>query len=224
MDQLTRATIENRERLNLEITAMRKNVAKSSMNDVTHLQEKARMQYRKLGERCTKYFFGLNKKKFEQQIILGLLDKDNKMTTITREMTQIVTEYHEKLQAMPEITEERKEAINEMLEVTDKVLTDNQKEMLEAKTTQDEIEDALSIAPNGTTPGIDGIPYKFYKSWKTPETEEEQKTEPDMAKMLHLVYEDIEKRGLQSQQTGGKRKKEFTDGVMYLLFKKTDKE
>jgi len=223
MDQLATATVENRKRLNEEMNVMRKNLAKTSMKEVTRLQEVARMRYRKLGERCTKYFFGLNKKKFEQQIILGLLDKDQKMTTATREMTKIATEYHEKLQTAPEMTEERKEAIQEMLDITDKTLTESQKEMLEASTTQGEIEDVISIVSNGTTPGIDGIPYEFYKSWKSPETEEEEKTEPDIAKMLHIVYNDIEKRGLQSQQTGGKRRREFTDGVMYLLYKKKDK-
>jgi exonuclease III len=208
MDQLATATLENRERLALEMNTMRQNMAKTSMKEVTRLQEIAKMRYKKLGERCTKYFFGLNKKKFEQQLILGLLDKDQKMTTVTREMTEIATEYHEKLQAAPEMTSERKEAIQEMVDITDKELTDNQKEMLEATTTQGEIEDAISLSSNGTTPGIDGIPYEFYKSWKSPETEEEEKTEPDVSKMLHLLYNDIEKRGLQTQQKTGEKKKE----------------
>lgn len=170
---------------------------------------------------CTKYFFGLNKKKFEQQIIHRLLDKDQKMMTVTRDMTKIATEYHEKLQTAPEMTEERKEAIQKMLNITDKTLIEDQKEMLEANTTQGEIEDAISIVSNGTTPGIDGIPYK---SWKSLETEEEEKTEPNIPKMLHLLFNDIEKRGLQSQQTGERRVKEFMDGVMYLLYyKKKDK-
>ena len=223
MEQLAKATLENREKLSQEVNTLRSNIAKDSLKEVTRLQEKAKMRYRKLGERCTKYFFGLNKKKFEQQVILGLLDEDDKMTTATRKMTQIATNYHEKLQTAPEMTEERQEAINEMIDITDKVLYDNQKDMLSAKTTQGEIEDALAAAPNGTTPGIDGIPYEFYKSWKTPETEEEEKTEPDIMKMLHIVYGDIEKNGLQSQQMGGKRAREFTDGVMYLLYKKKDK-
>lgn len=51
MNQLATVTIENRKQLNLEMITMRKNVAKTSMKEITCLQEVARMCYRKLGER-----------------------------------------------------------------------------------------------------------------------------------------------------------------------------
>ncbi|KAF9455796.1 hypothetical protein BDZ94DRAFT_1315818 [Collybia nuda] len=120
---------------------------------------------------------------------MALIDKKGKLRTETQQMTKIATEYHEELQKRPEMTEEREEAIKKMVEITTRELSEEQQEYMEQGIQIEEITEAVKVAPRGTTPGTDGIPYEFYKMWNEPRDEEEseESEEPDILNILKMM-------------------------------------
>ena len=121
---------------------------------MTRLQEATRARYRNKGEKYTKYWFGLNKKKSNSQVILTLQKSDGTLTDQTREMMEIALKHHEELQKKPEMTEEKLIAIEEMKKTSSTKTNKNQKMILK-KVPHDEIDKSLRKAPNRSAPGID---------------------------------------------------------------------
>lgn len=81
-------------------------------------------------------------------------------------MAKIAKEYHKNLQKKAMITDKRRKAIKEIKKV---------------------------ITKNGTSPGIDGIPYEFYKMIvEKYESEKDGDKNPDIIKILKIVINDIE--------------------------------
>lgn len=186
-------------------------------------QKKAR--YRLKGEKYTKYWFNLNGNKYDDQVILALKNKEGKLVKDTREMAAIAKEYHENLQKRPEMTEERERAIEALEEITEDRLDKEQIKALKKETTKENILAALKKAKNGTSPGLDGIPYKYYKkvNARLDKNPQDEKI-PDIGKMLYLLINDIEQRGIIKMDKDIKQgKSDFTDSLMYLLYKKKDK-
>ena len=73
-----------------------------------------RARYRSKGERYTKYWFKLNKKKADDKVILALRKKDRMLTGEMKEMLNIALEHYKELQKRPEMTKEREEAMDEL--------------------------------------------------------------------------------------------------------------
>ena len=190
-------------------------IAQKRRVEMEKLNERARMNYAFKGERNTKYWFNLNKERHSKEVIIGLENEQGVMETNTRDMAEIATRYHENLQKQPEMNEDREQAISQMENILTRELKPNQKQMLAERITEKQIKEALKATSNGTTPGIDGIPYEFYKSWRVPENDDERKDNPDITKILWMVFNDIEEQGLQVPT--------FSDGIMYLLYKKKSK-
>ncbi|KZP03153.1 hypothetical protein FIBSPDRAFT_769381, partial [Athelia psychrophila] len=99
-----------------------------------------------------------------------------------------------------------------MEELVSKRLTEEQNEALKKLITDHDLEEALRQSQNGKTPGDDGIPYEFYKSWPRPK--EDDTESPDVIQLLTAVVNDIELHGITN--------KSFTNGAMTLLYKKKD--
>ena len=109
--------------------------------------------YRQKGEKCTKYWFNLNKSKSDDNVIVVLKDENDKITRDTRKMGEIAVEHHEKLQTKPLMDENQKVAIDKMESLIEgKTINNAQKLMLAKKTTKLEIETALRNTANGTSP------------------------------------------------------------------------
>jgi len=178
-------------------------------------QESIKTRYSKEGEKNTKYWFGLNKPKREAQTIMGLRDKNGNIKTQTQEMCKIATEYHKNLQSEPPRQRDDQEAINEMLNSLETELSDSESMKISGKITKDEIRQALKKGQNGKAPGMDGIPYEFYKSFKEPQTDEEREKEPDFLFMMELLFNDIAENGIEDPS--------FNEGAMSLIYKKKDK-
>ncbi|KZT17926.1 hypothetical protein NEOLEDRAFT_1033955, partial [Neolentinus lepideus HHB14362 ss-1] len=128
-------------------------------------------------------------------------------------MTKRASEYHSALQSEPPTSDKREKTINEVLKVIPNILTMEQNMKLAALTTQDELKTALKQAKTGKSPGIDGLPYEFYKHMATIPRDKE-KGDPDLLEILTSVVNDIEINGIDSP--------DFAKGAMFLLFKKND--
>jgi len=84
-----------------EIEKLMKELNKNGRVRTKKSQKIAKTRYLKEGQKNTKYFFNLNKNKYDPQVIAGLLNKNGKLIMDTTRMYEIASEYHEKLQKAP---------------------------------------------------------------------------------------------------------------------------
>ena len=96
-------------------------------------------------------------------------------------------------------------------------------QILEKDTNELEIAKAINDSKNNTAPGIDGIPYEFYKFWlKKHEQYKGNEDNPTVKKVesitwiLRKVYNEIENDNLYNDN--------FVLGTMTLLYKKKDRQ
>lgn len=81
-------------------------------------------------------------------------------------MVEIASCYHQKLQKEPEMSNERKVAIEEMLGSIEVELNSKEREYVKEKTTKkQQVKKSLKESQNGKSPGLDGLTYEFWKSW-----------------------------------------------------------
>jgi hypothetical protein len=78
-----------------------------------------------------------------------------------------------------------------------------------------ELKIALRMSKNGSAPGIDGLPYEFYK-WLELESRNNQVNILDIMELLEALFEDIETHGITSGT-------EFNMGWMCPIYKKGDR-
>ena len=164
MNQTTE-TKERRERAKEGATVLQKVLDQKEAEKIESTRKIAESKFLIEGETNSKYWFALNKSKVPQNTIYALQNKDGKITKCTREMTKIVSEYHENLQKKPEMTTDRKKAIEKMKRLTKKRLNDDQRNELAKEITEKEIENAIRSRKNGKCPSHLGITYEFWKMW-----------------------------------------------------------
>ena len=221
LENLTEEVNEINKKYVEEIIEMKQKLSRHAKKNATKMQIATMSRYRQKGEKCTKYWFNLNKSKSDDNVIIVLKDENDKITRDTRKMGEIAVKHHEKLQTKPLMDENRKVAIEKMESLIEgKTINNAQKLMLAQKTSKLEIETALRNTANGTSPGIDGIPYELYKEIVKKDSKEK---DIDIIGILQQVINNIEERGVEKMSTDSIKENEFTDGLMFLLFKKKDK-
>jgi len=186
-------------------------------------QKTAKTRYLKKGQKNTKYFFNLNKNKHDPQVITRLLNKNGKLITDTTRMCEIASEYHEELQKPPKRERNNAQRINKFLEIVTSTVGNKEAQILERDTNELEITKAINDSKNGTAPGIDEIPYEFYKFWlkkheqyKGNENNPVVKKVESITQILRKVYNETENNDLYNDN--------FILGTMTLLYKKKDKQ
>jgi len=214
---------DNNSQKQSKIIEMIKELNEDGKRRIETAQMIAKAKYIKEGQKSTKYFFNLKKDKKNPSIIKALQNKNGKIINNTNKMCSIATKYHQSLQKAPERQDEDDQKINETLKnITNKLKTDDQ-EKLDRQTDEYEIRKAIKASQNGKAPGINGIPYEFYKIWmkehkdyKDKEgSKNPKKPTADITKILKEVYNKIENIGLKNQN--------FILGTMFLLYKKKEK-
>ncbi|KAL1740806.1 hypothetical protein HDZ31DRAFT_21630, partial [Schizophyllum fasciatum] len=138
-------------------------------------------------------------------------------------MAELARNYHEDLQRDKPgecNAEEREQCIREALaSIQDTRLDDEQAAELDKAIQYDEVTLALQFSKNTSAPGIDGIPYEF---WKTLHAQFEddvrlQKTDAfNVARLLQAALLDIQRHGVCPGT-------QFTRGWMCPLYKKNEK-
>jgi len=188
------------------------------------------------GETISKYWSNLNKERKQRDPIFSLRRPNcdpPKFETNSTRMAEIARKYHEDLltEGLCPNEAEREAAIEDVLaEVSgDAVLPDNAKAEMNKPIDADIVRLALKESANDTAPGINGIPYEFWKMLgapdKTPPLNENQEpnvnqpekgTELNIFETLAKVYADIEKYGVHEDSA-------FAEGWMCPLYKKKDR-
>ena len=201
------------------IKEARDKLAKAQTKETEDIQKRTRTKYWRMGEKNTKYWFNLKKSKTQNNIMIALRDKDNKLTRTTKDMLDIAVHHHEDLQKEQEMTQNRKEAIDTMKSSIDTQLTDEHKKMLKEGVTKRCIRAAIKKAKNGSSPGNDGITYELYKAFSTPT----DKYKANVTKILTTVWKDVEKNGIRKKEDADDNSS-LTDCIMTLLYKKKEKD
>jgi ribonuclease HI/endonuclease/exonuclease/phosphatase family metal-dependent hydrolase len=181
-----------------------------------------RINWKTHGEQCSKYYFNLKKPKQNTNIIerLKINRNDTETTENSINMADIATQYHKDLQTTPDMTEEREQAIDKILETVDTKINNKEKRKLSKQLKIDHLYSALKQSKNGKSPGEDGITYEFWK-WAHKIAEEynndkENKDKIDPIKAMYKYLLDIENYGPINQN--------FAKGLLFPLYKKGDPE
>jgi len=156
-------------------------------------------QYFKEGERCTKYFSKLAKKRHTQNTILGLRDMEGERVTNTQEILTIAHQFYSDLYtAVPTCMDSRELLLNQLT----RKLTDEQAASLEGPISSKEVIKAIDATPTSKSPGPDGLPNELWKEIK------------DQAKTIAELFNEWLHKGEIPADVQG--------GIITLLFKKGD--
>ena len=115
------------------------------------------------------------------------------MVRDTNKIGEIAVQHHEKLQEKPEMTEERIRAIQKLEKIMEeKMISEEQSEMLRNKMSRKKVEEAIRSAASRTSPGVDGIPYELYKEIIKKERIKDKGI--DIIGIIHEVINEMEEK------------------------------
>ena len=114
------------------------------------------------GERCSKYFFNLEKTKYNAKTINTVIDEDNKEWHSDSEILKVQSNFYAKLYKKDEAVSFNLQNNNNDLKIDEKI-----KENQAGDITRKEIIHAIKNLNNNKTPGNDGLPIEFYKVFCT---------------------------------------------------------
>ena len=117
---------------------------------------RSKATYYTQGEACTKYFFGLEKAKFNNKTLKAIKKEDGSITRDQKKILHEQAKFYRKLYA-------KRPDIKFIYENTsDQRLTELQKKQLDEPFTYDNFLASLMSMPHDKTPGIDGLSVEFY--------------------------------------------------------------
>ena len=124
---------------------------------------RSRANWIDLGEKCSKYFFGLEKKNANNKTISNLKDKDGTTHNDKTNINRIVFEHFSNVFASKNILQKDICCFLENLDVP--TIDENQKTSLESELSDIEIKKAIDCLANDKAPGTDGLSANFYKAF-----------------------------------------------------------
>ncbi|KAI5887314.1 DNase I-like protein, partial [Schizophyllum commune H4-8] len=177
-----------------------------------------------LGETLSAYWTKLNKDHRPREIMYRLRKRDtNEPSFVTKsvDMAELARDYHDNLQneGMPENTDEWTDAIDNVKTYVKRRISADQKRQMAENLSEDQVRAAVKASPTNKAAGLDGIPSELWKALDRKRAAEKDKDIRtfDIIKCMTIVYNDIEKRGLQK---GSK----FAEGWMCPIYKKKAKD
>jgi len=142
-------------------------VKKMYDNKVRGAMIRSRTQNYEDGDRPSKYFLNLEKNRQAKKSIYKLVNKHGEMINNKQHILREVNDYYKALYTSNNCIETVSDRIkNEFLPVPGHIkLTEKLKQSCEGEITSEEILEALKLTKNNKSPGIDGLPYEFYKTF-----------------------------------------------------------
>lgn len=125
---------------------------------------RAKAEYTEKGEKSTRYFFSLEKRRQAEQTI-KLLTKDNNETAT--EQRDILKEVHSFYKSLYSAEQTDPNAQKQIFDIQTPTLTQDARQSCEGHITTLELQNALESMPLNKSPGLDGLTTNFYKHfWK----------------------------------------------------------
>jgi hypothetical protein len=139
--------------------------------------------------------------------------------TRPKKMAEMARDYHDKIQELDRPDEYAKTMATAMiLDECEVHLSEAQNTKLEDNLITQEIQKALNLSKNGSAPGLDGLPYEFYR-WLIIQCQEDKNNDReafDILEHLKELYADIEAHGIVKGT-------DFNIGWMCPIYKKGDR-
>ena len=119
------------------------------------------------GDKPSSYFFSLEKGNQNKKSIYKLTQADGTIIDTKKDILNEISSYYTNLYRKKRCYQTAAEAVKSAFIPEDShvQLTDNLKDSCEGLVTKQELTDALKKTKNNKSPGLDGIPYEFYKTF-----------------------------------------------------------
>lgn len=188
-------------------------VGKGNANIIVDLEEKlkrfeeekcqgamvrSRANYMLEGERCTRFFYDLEKTRQKTEQIKVLKDDMGNSINKKEDILNRVFSFYQTLFTKQGI---EKNASQFLLSHIKKRVNKKDRETCDGAITNKEIENALNNMKNGKSPGLDGLPCEFYKTFKLV-----------LIPILNMVFQEVWEKGCMSPH--------MSRGVIKIIYKK----
>ena len=118
---------------------------------------RSKVKWYEEGERNTKYFFALEKAKYNAKTCYKIIDEQGKETTEPEEILKVQRQYYANLYDID------KDVSFTLENNTNIKVPTNIREQQETQITMEDLQEAIKGMNNNKTPGQDGLPIDFYK-------------------------------------------------------------
>ena len=187
---------------NKEVAEIEMRLNKLDTAKAQGVQVRSRATWAEKGERSTKYFFSLEKKKQPKNTIKELITENGTVTTDI-DILETAREFYRELYTEEDNLDQDQQ--NWLVQQLDRILDNNERESCEGPITTKEMDAALKEAKMNKAPGPDGIPAEFYQQfWK--------ELKDDLCDVLNENFENNEMTESQRQ------------AILRLLFKKDNEK
>ncbi|MGL5640599.1 MAG: RNA-directed DNA polymerase, partial [Mycoplasmoidaceae bacterium] len=159
---------------------------------------RSKAKYTVEGEKCTKFFFDLERRKGRAESIKELKNKDEECIKGTKLILNEVKTFYEELFRAEGIEEENKSYLLQHIKAR---VDKEDKRDCDEEIKEEEIIQAIESLKSKKSPGIDGIVNEFYKTFKK-----------EISKILKEVYNEIFKKKELDQR--------MSMGLMKLIYKR----
>lgn len=146
-----------------EIKNLENDLKVIDLKDLEVVKFRSRSQWIEDGEKPSRFFFGLEKKRANDNFISSLLHKDDQPVSSKDDLCATATEFYKNLfTASPTDNDIQQELINNL----DATLSTDNADICEGPITLNELYEAALQMSFSKTPGLDGLPTEFYlKFW-----------------------------------------------------------
>lgn len=175
---------------------------KRQLNDLIENEMKgaairSRADWNHLGERPTRYFFTIEKRKGDEKQMTELEDSDGHTITGKVEILEHVKKYYETHFERAEIDSEKQDVL---INSISRSLTEDQSESIQGMFTKSELQKALAGTKLNRAPGLDGLTVEFYR------------------KTFHFIAEDLLET-INEIFISAKMPRSMTQGMVKLIYK-----
>ena len=144
------------------------NLSKKVSDEIKHIETqqaegiklRAKARWTEEGEKVTKYFCSLEKKKQGDRLMRSIKDKHSKIVQDPVGICETVRQFYQELYTQEPVDTQIQ---NELFDNLSSTLTEEQRKICEGPLTEKELKTAVSQMVNSRSPGLDGLPCEFYK-------------------------------------------------------------
>lgn len=125
---------------------------------------RSRRKWLEQGEKCTKYFFNLEKRNFEQSSVSKLRINDV-ICDDEKQISQFVANFYEGLYGADQLNEDDMDVFLKGIEPETKKIDDEFKSICDQKIDIIDVQNCISALKDNKSPGNDGLISEFYKDF-----------------------------------------------------------
>ena len=151
---VTDQTIQTLSQKKIRLTEIRK-------TKIDGVMLRSRTRYQDLGEKPTKYFFGLENRQYTNKVMNKIIDSNAVEHTDTKDILNCQKQFYENLYDKVPVSENN--SLTDILGENEDKLSDEEAHALEGKITYAELLHALKQMKNEKSPGLDGYTAEFFK-------------------------------------------------------------